>query len=85
MAEDRKVTQTGKDGDGDITKLCGSWGNASKANAISDIDHKRITYFVQQPGCGRSGIHVVNGATGKYLRSDPDTTSDNNLDNLPDC
>ena len=82
---DRKVTKTGKDTDGDITKLCGSWGSASKATAISDIDHGTNSYYVQQPGCGRSDIHVVNGPTGKYLRSDPDKTSNNNLDNLPDC
>ncbi len=82
---DRKVTRTGKDSEGDITKLCGSWGQESKAIAIRQIDNRTTSYYVQQPGCGRSEIHVVNGPTGKYLRSDPDTTSDNNLDNLPDC
>ena len=81
---DRRVARTGKDGHGDITMLCGSWGNASKMAAILDSEDKGSTYFVQQPGCGRGDIHVVNRTTGKYLRSDPDTSSDNNLDNLPD-
>ena len=37
---DRRVTHTGKDGDGDITRLCypgQSWSPRSKANAIEPI------------------------------------------------
>jgi len=30
-------------------------------------------------------IRVVAGSTGKYLRTDWDSTSRNNLDDLPDC
>lgn len=33
----------------------------------------------------RTEIRVVNGPTGKYLRTDRDQTSHNNLDDLPDC
>lgn len=33
----------------------------------------------------RTPIRVVNGPTGKYLRTDKDSTSKNNLDDLPDC
>ena len=84
---DRKVTHSGKDSDGDITKLCNpaSWGTVSKASAIQQIESGTHTYHVNQPGISRVDIHVVNGATGKYLRSDPDPSSQNNLDNLPDC
>lgn len=84
---DRKVTHTGKDSDGDITKLCNQavWGNATKAAAIQHIESGTHSYYVQQPGTARADIHVVNGPTGKYLRSDPDPNSNNNLDNLPDC
>ncbi len=42
---DRRVTKTGKDQDGDITKLCGSWGNRSKASAIYDIQSGTHTYY----------------------------------------
>jgi hypothetical protein len=84
---DRRVTQTGKDTDGDITKLCNpnqDWSPRSKSSAISDIENKQHTYYVNESG-NRTDVHVVNGPNGKYLRTDPDPNSKNNLDNLPDC
>lgn len=83
---DRKVTRTGKDNDGDITSLCGDgfWSPRAKAGAISDIELGLHSYHVMSGG-KRVGIHVVNGPSGKYLRTDPDATSKNNLDDLPDC
>ena len=82
---DRRVTGTGKDRDGDITKLCGSWGSATKTQAIEHIENGAHTYYVQQAGTSRVDVHVVKGPTGKYLRTDADPASKNNLDNLPDC
>lgn len=84
---DRKVNKTGKDSDGDITALCSdeSWFRVTKNQAIEHIDNKTHTYYVQQPGTSRVDIRVVNGPSGKYLRSDQDKNSKNNLNNLPDC
>lgn len=83
---DRKVTRTGKNNDGDITSLCSDefWSPRKKADAISDIETKTHSYYVMS-GTKRVDIHVVKGTTGKYLRTDPDATSKNNLDDLPDC
>lgn len=84
---DRKVTKSGKDGDGDITRLCNPgelWSPRSKASAISDIEGGIHTYYVGS-GIARTNIHVVNGPNGKYLRTDPDKSARNNLDDLPDC
>ena len=84
---DRQVTETGKDSDGDITSLCNlgqSWSPRTKAGAIGDIEANTHTYYVQSSS-GRSDIHVVDGPTGKYLRTDPNGASGDNLDNLPDC
>ncbi len=84
---DRRVTHTGKDRDGDITKLCTPgehWSPRAKRDAISDIESESHSYFVRSSR-GRSNIHVVNGPTGKYLRTDPDGDAGNNLDELPDC
>lgn len=85
---DRQVTHTGKDDEGDITKLCKpgeTWSPRYKAGAISDIESKVHTYYVGT-GSNRVNIHVVNDPKkGKYLRTDPDKTSSNNLDDLPDC
>lgn len=84
---DRRVTRTDKDEDGDITALCNPWADwkrRSKSLAISDIENGTHRYYVEV-GDKEVDIHVVNGSTGKYLRTDPDKTSRNNLDDLPDC
>ncbi len=86
MAE-RKVTQTGKDADGDITKLCNpnsDWSPRSKARAISDIENAVCVYYVEV-GSSKTYVRVVNGSSGKYLRTEADSTAADNLDNLPDC
>ena len=82
---DRRVTSTGKDSYGDITALCGPWGRASKAVAITDIEHGWHTYFVQDYYGRRADVHVVNGTSGKYLRSDPNSSCSDNLGSLPNC
>jgi hypothetical protein len=83
----REVRNTGKDSDGDITKLCDPgqpWSPRSKADAIRDIDSGTHSYFVPWKS-GRTEIKVVNGVNGKYLRTNRDNTNRNNLDDLPDC
>lgn len=84
---DRAVRKTGKDSEGDITALCNSgqsWSPRKKADAIRDIENGTHSYHVPWTD-GRTEIHVVNGPNGKYLRTDRDNTSNNNLDDLPDC
>ena len=84
---DRAVRKTKKDSDGDILALCDSgstWAHRLKADAIRDIELGLHSYHVQWTN-GRTDIHVVQGPTGKYLRTDRDSTSRNNLRDLPDC
>lgn len=82
---DRRVTKTGKDDDGDITKLCGSSWSRSKALAIDDIETGNHSYYVNEAGY-RTNVHVYTGAYGiKHLRTTADPASKNNLDNLPPC
>lgn len=81
---DRTVTQTGKDGDGDIIALCNpaeSWSPRSKQAVIQDIENGTHTYRVS----GGTAIKVIDGQTGKYLRTYRDSSSGNNLDDLPNC
>ena len=82
---DRRVKQTGKDRDGDITRLCGDWGSVSKSQAIIDIEARTHSYYVQDYLSRRADVQVVNGPTGKYLRTDPNSSCADNLDNLPNC
>ena len=91
MALKRYVTATGKDRDGDITALCNSaelWSPQYKAATIRDIEYGNYEYWVRWGlvlGGGETQIRVVNGPNGKYLRTDRDNTTKNNLDDLPDC
>ncbi len=85
---DRAVTTSRKDSDGDITAIGNpneSWSPRLKWDAIRDIENGVHTYYVPWKIPGRTEIRVVHGATGKYLRTDRDSTSKNNLDDLPDC
>ncbi|WCO66557.1 DUF3892 domain-containing protein [Iamia majanohamensis] len=82
---DRRVTKTGKDSEGDITSLCGAWGSTSKATAIREIEASSTAYYVQDIYSRRADVHVVAGATGKYLRTDPNSSCSDNLDSLPAC
>lgn len=87
MAE-RAVVQSKKDRDGDILALCNPdehWSPRSKANAIQDIESGLHQYYVPWNDGTKTSIHVVNGPAGKYLRTDKDNTSNNNLDDLPNC
>ncbi len=84
---DRQVTQSKKDKDGDILALCDPgqvWSPRSKRDAIHDIENHVHSYFVLDV-TGSVNIIVVNGTTGKYLRTEKDATEGNNLDELPDC
>ena len=84
---DRQVTQSKKDEDGDILALCNPdqvWSPKSKRDAIHDIVNRVHSYYVRDFS-GRVNIIVVNGTTGKFLRTEKDTTKGNNLDELPDC
>ena len=55
-----------------------------KADAITDIENGSYRYVVVWPE-KKTEIRVVNGPSGKYLRTDRDDTTRNNLADLPDC
>lgn len=81
---DRRVRQTGKDDDGDITALCNRgewWSPRSKSAAVSDIRTRTHSYYVDEAGFRTNVIVTADG----HLKTEADATSANNLDNLPDC
>ena len=83
----RQVVATRKDG-GDITHLCGgdnaAWGPVPVAEAIMQIRSHTMVYFTRVDG-DDAYVHVVDDPDGPYLRTDPDLTPANNLDELPGC
>lgn len=82
----RFVTHSGKDGRGNITAIGKPgeyWSPKRSAEAIREIETGQHSYYVSWPE-KTTVIRVVNGATGKYLRTDRDNTTRNNLDDLPD-
>ena len=85
---DREVKRTRKDKNRDIVALCNFselWSPKLKSMAILEIEENIHRYFVKV-GDNEVDIHVVNDRLkGKYLITDPDETSRNNLDDLPDC
>ncbi len=84
MAE-RLVTHTYRNTQGDILAIGNpeeSWGQRQTEWAIDDIVREIHEYNVQGSN-GLRRIYVVNGQYGPYLRTVPDSTEGNNLDNLP--
>lgn len=85
---DRRVRQTGKDKDGDITSLCNrgeDWSPRAKILAIGDIEARTHTYYVREES-DRADVVVYTGDDGKkHLKTVADRSSKNNLDNLRNC
>jgi len=87
MTERRKVTHSRKDEDGDIThigNLSATWNIISKAQAIKDIENKDYRYYVNEAGY-ESEVYVYTKNGNKHIKTTSDSTSKNNLDNLPNC
>lgn len=84
----REVRRTRKDERGDIVAICDdgqSWSPRLKRDAIADIEGKLHTYVVPWTD-GPTPIRVITDRVkGKYLRTDRDNTTRNNLLDLPDC
>lgn len=84
---DRRVTHTGKSRNGNILGLCNpaeEWYSRLSADAIADIESGTHSYFVATAGA-RTDIHVVDAPVGKYLRTEANSRSSDNLDDLPTC
>ncbi len=82
----REVSKTGKS-DGVITTLCrpgANWSPRSRSDAIWEIENGLHSYYFLLKG-KEVAIHVVESESGKYLRTDPDRTTANNLLEFRDC
>lgn len=82
MAE-RRITHSRKDDDGDILGVKGVWGTASTADVVSHIENSTHVYYVRETDTS-TRVHVVTEGRKKHIRTNADSRSKNNLDNLPD-
>lgn len=85
---DRAITRARHDRNGDITAIgdgVSYWSPVPKDSAIYHIEHGIYRYYVPWANSPHTLIRVVNGPNGKYLRTDRDESSRNNLDDLPEC
>jgi len=84
---DRKVTSVRKNGNLEIAALCNPeeiWSPKKKEHAIQEIEAGLHTYYLLIGG-ERIDINVVVSPNGKYLRTDPEKTAKNVLNELPEC
>ncbi len=81
---DRRVKATKRDHSGNIIALCNpgqSWSPRRAADVIKDITSSRKSYYVQELPQRR----YVRLVSPNRLETTDDTTSKNNLQNLPVC
>lgn len=74
------VTRSGKDQSGNITSICGANWHHDSATAIANIRAGTHEYRVL-----RQNGPYVRPYGDKFLRSDPDSVTGNNLESLPNC
>ncbi len=67
-----------------ITHLGGAGWRWPRADVIASIEARTNTFYTLVNG-NRGDIGVVNGATGKYLRTYADGQYNDNLLSLPEC
>tara|TARA_B100000700_G_scaffold331399_1_gene463799 strand:- start:2480 stop:2743 length:264 start_codon:yes stop_codon:yes gene_type:complete len=84
----RQVKATRKDDDGDITALCYGgqpWSPRRKVDAINDIERGIHEYYVKAVGTQEVAVKVKSRGGKKYLTTEADSNSGNNLGRLPNC
>ncbi|MBN1327248.1 MAG: DUF3892 domain-containing protein [Candidatus Cloacimonetes bacterium] len=83
----RKVSHKKQDLTRDIIALCNNfetWSPRYKKDVIYDIENDLHSYFVEIDDQDVDVV-IMEGTSGKYLRTDPDKTAENYLLKLPDC
>ena len=85
MATQLEVTCITKSADGKrITHIGGTWGKHSEADAIYNIEHSVYEYYVQKNG--HKVKLIVSGRNGvKYVKTENDGDTPDNLLSLPNC
>ena len=68
---DRQVTRTGKVMTEMSSPYAAGGGAVPRQTRFGKIEYRWHTYYVSDSHGRRANVQVVNGRTGKYLRTDP--------------
>ena len=67
-----------------VADPCAPWSPRRTLDVVRDIASGRVRYSTDGGAGRRTGVHVVRSrAYGTHIRSNPDGTAGNNLDDLP--
>jgi hypothetical protein len=78
------IVRDGSDPDNRIDSVGGSGWSKPEDTVIAEIENGSETYFVDVGG-NQVQVEVAEREGRKYLRTDSDQTTENNLLSLPDC
>jgi hypothetical protein len=78
------IIRDGSDPDRRIDSVGASGWTKSEDAVIEEIENGTESYFVDVNG-NEVGVEVADREGVKYLRTDADETTENNLLSLPDC
>ncbi len=84
---ERRVTKVKKNKEGEIVALCNAesyWSPRSLSQVISDIEILKFKYYVEWGTGEITSVELVNGPSGKYLRTKRGHSSKNDLFELPE-
>jgi hypothetical protein len=68
-----------------IQAIGGAWGRHSEDEAIQHIDSGANTYYTTGDGLTAKVLVVKHSGGKRYLKTDSDTTTRDNLLSLPEC
>ena len=69
-----------------IQAIGGTWGKHSENDAIYNIEHRLHSYYTTGGGQTANVIVTTHYPSGKkYLKTDADSTTKDNLLSLPEC
>jgi alkanesulfonate monooxygenase SsuD/methylene tetrahydromethanopterin reductase-like flavin-dependent oxidoreductase (luciferase family) len=80
---DREITHTQKDPSGQVIAVAGDWGRRAIGAALIDIQNTQHTYFITVDGT-RHDVQIVLGDGRRYVRTVPDLSQRDLLQDLPD-
>jgi hypothetical protein len=78
------IVPAASDPDERIEMIGGLGWRKTESYAIAEVEHFHRDYFVEI-GSARVTVQVEERYGRKYLRTDPDVTTENNLLSLPSC